>query len=336
MPLYEQYANLAETTLSGDISAAATVIHIVSPSLFPSQPQFRIEIVPPVGEPPLTREIMLVTGMTGQAWTVVRGVEGTAATGHTNGDRVVHVLTRDGLLGLVHRAHPRDLFDNRPTESLSGMLFFSPQAMQIYRRDSAGWLGYGPIWELTPPNDADFSWVNQGTATVTATGGVITIRHPAAGTGSDIKARVKTAPTTGVAVTVCIIPGLFQKAFHTAGIHFRESSTGRLHVFDMICNANDIILRSAKYTTATGFNSDYQTVSIPQAVNWLRIVDDGTNRRCFYSFDGQAFHQFHSVTRLDFLTGGADQVGFHVSAENSVTPNMDAYVTLLSWREHPI
>jgi hypothetical protein len=87
----EQFANNAQTTLNGGITAAATSLIVADPSNFPATPQFRILI---------DSELMLVTSVAGSTFTVTRGLENTAAAAHSNGATVTQVLTA-GVMGAI-------------------------------------------------------------------------------------------------------------------------------------------------------------------------------------------------------------------------------------------
>lgn len=92
----ELFANDAYTTLNGAINNSVTSIVVSDGGLFPSDGDFRIRI---------DDEFMLVTGVSGTTWTVVRAVEGmgVAPTGtaasHLNGADIRQVLTRDAMAG---------------------------------------------------------------------------------------------------------------------------------------------------------------------------------------------------------------------------------------------
>jgi hypothetical protein len=121
------------------------------------------------------------------------------------------------------------------------------------------------------------------------------------------------------------------KAFHSGEICFRENSSGKLHTFGIVSDGTSWILRSSKLTTSTSFSLDYRTQRIEQFYGWLRIQDDGSNRICEWSMDGQKWVQFHSIGRTDFLT--ADKIGFACGAENSATPNFDVAMRVYHWKE---
>ncbi len=85
----EQFSNLAQTTLSGGISAGATSLTVSSASGFPASAQFRIVI---------DQEIFLVTAVSGTTFTITPGYEGTITASHTSGAAVAHILTAGGHL----------------------------------------------------------------------------------------------------------------------------------------------------------------------------------------------------------------------------------------------
>lgn len=84
----EQYANNATTTVSSTVASTDTVVNVTSISGFPSAPQFRILI---------DSEVMVVTGVSGSQFAVLRGQESTSAASHLVGATVANVLTTGSL-----------------------------------------------------------------------------------------------------------------------------------------------------------------------------------------------------------------------------------------------
>lgn len=84
-----QYANNPSTTLSGAVTIGATSINVASAADFPSQGKFTIIV---------DSEIMLVTGVSGTTWTVVRGFDDTSAAAHNNNAPVTGILTKASFL----------------------------------------------------------------------------------------------------------------------------------------------------------------------------------------------------------------------------------------------
>jgi hypothetical protein len=94
MALVEQYANTAQSTLSGSISSGDLTLTLASGTAFPSLGNFRIII---------DAEIIKVTARSGAVLTVVRGTEGTTAAAHTSGATVTAILTAAAIPELFKR-----------------------------------------------------------------------------------------------------------------------------------------------------------------------------------------------------------------------------------------
>ncbi len=84
----EQFSNNATTTLNGAIGTGNTTLTVTSASLFPTSPTFRIII---------DSEIMLVTGVTGNQFTVTRAAENTVVASHNNLAAVSQILTAGAI-----------------------------------------------------------------------------------------------------------------------------------------------------------------------------------------------------------------------------------------------
>lgn len=91
----EVFSNNAQSTLDGSIDNAVTSLDVQSATLFPTTGNFRIRI---------DDEIMLVTGVSADTFTVDRAEEGTAAASHTNGAVVRHVLTAEALETAIYES----------------------------------------------------------------------------------------------------------------------------------------------------------------------------------------------------------------------------------------
>lgn len=87
----EQFANFASSTLNGTISSGALSLDVVMATSFPSSGNFRVLI---------DNELILVTGVSGTTFTVLRAQEGTSAASHTTGTAVTHIVTAGALSAL--------------------------------------------------------------------------------------------------------------------------------------------------------------------------------------------------------------------------------------------
>jgi hypothetical protein len=84
----EQFSNAAQTTLNGGIGSGDLTLVVTSAANFPASGNFRILI---------ESEILVVTGVAGTTFTVLRGQEGTLADTHPSGAAVTHILTAGAL-----------------------------------------------------------------------------------------------------------------------------------------------------------------------------------------------------------------------------------------------
>ena len=100
VPLREQFANNAFTTLNGGINNSTTTITVSDGSVFTATGNFRLVV---------SQEIMLCMARSGNTLTVVRGYEGTGAASHSDLDNIVLALTA----AAHHRSRPE-----RPTRTM--------------------------------------------------------------------------------------------------------------------------------------------------------------------------------------------------------------------------
>lgn len=184
---------------------------------------------------------------------------------------------------------------------------------------------------FTAPPQTGWAWVNQGTSTLVDAVSEQVLVGGATGSGANLVARARTAPATPYTATARIRAISPAKAYMSAGIGLRNSSTGQIIAFDLLALSTGATFRVAKFNTAVSFNSEYINITFPYLSDlWLRISDDGTNRKFFWSSDGVYWTQFYSVGRTDFMT--PDQLIFLVGTENSLTPNFAPISRLLSWK----
>lgn len=185
---------------------------------------------------------------------------------------------------------------------------------------------------FTTPVDGDFSWINQGGASVTvnANGGIHLIA-PASASDS-VRIRDKAAPATPYTITACFLMNLVELVFQTAGLCWREAGTGEVITVgvvkqDSIGDMTIGCLDFASPTSFTAINADVDCSDAPKPI-WLRITDNGTDRIASWSADGYNFTTLFTEGRTVFLT--ADRVGFYANTSTSSWP---ASTTLLSWAQ---
>jgi hypothetical protein len=181
---------------------------------------------------------------------------------------------------------------------------------------------------VTRPVDSGFSWVNQGSATLTTTYGNMLLYAPASATNSN-RIRIKTAPSTPYVIEAGMTVQATKSNFFGGGLCFRQSSDSKLVTFGVAGGASNN-MAEAKWTNETTFSADYTLSPDPNPGDWdlwIRIADNGTNRIVSWSPDGLTWTDLHTVGRTDFLT--ADQVGFYANPSNSQA----LWVNLFHWKQ---
>src|SRR5574340_935030 len=198
---------------------------------------------------------------------------------------------------------------------------------------------YGPIFRLYPPNDAEWSWVNQGGATVNVAEGGIFLKAPANGARL-FRIREKALPAAPYEVTLGYIPLFSGAQFAEVAVGWRASSSGKLILADMLwSNVNGSSEFGVfKFSTPAVYEGAYGVAGsvnvVPFAGSGIRFVklkDDGTNRSVWISNDGVNFLVLPQsvASRTDYVT--PDRVVFAVSSGSTTH---DAGVTLVSYQEH--
>lgn len=302
-PKFEQFANDARTFVDTGIDDTVTSLILDSADSFPTVGNFRIAV---------NAEIMLVTAISGKTLTVIeRGVEGTTAAAHSAGDVVTGIVTA--------------------------------AAIEQMAKD------YTPLWKITPQlgslvggsgNDlqvSDFTWVNQGSATVTDIQQGIKVTIPRTVTIS-IRALVMSAPTAPYTITAVLGHSNTAPRGSTdlpwVGLGFREASSSKLSNIRVHGNGISITNYTNPTTvSSTPLNIAYYTKQVDLV--YFKIEDDNTNIKYFFSNNGDEWLELHSEARGSFFSTAPTQVGFFM---NGVWPTAKGNETdhdglLLHWSE---
>jgi hypothetical protein len=173
-----------------------------------------------------------------------------------------------------------------------------------------------PIGGL-PPAPASWSWTNQGSATLTASGPGVVLATPSAA-GDNWRLVTVATPSTPYVHLAFVVP-LFpvdQTWFWFAG--WRESSSGKIAGFNLKGVAPGY-WEAVKWNSATSFSANYTSTAQPSLIPaqlplWVRLSDDGTTRTLEYRQTDGAWQTLHSVGRTDFLT--PDQLCLGIMNQN--------------------
>lgn len=275
------------------------------------------------------------------SWRVIdsTGNTKTRAVSSTNGLALNNTWTGLNTFNGGTNINTTDVFANRPAAGKKGNVFLPTDGFSIAEDSGTSWVPFGPIFPLTAPVDANYSWVNQLTAATTQTKDAVVMTSGNAAATNEHFCRVLTAPATPYTITAAFLAFLPAVDFFGFGLMFRDSVSGNIvfHKLDQNSSiyANGFIWSAEKWTSPTTFSASYTlTGSLVRASGigqlvWMRIGDDGVNRNWFVSGDGQNWTNIFQVSRTDFLT--ANQVGWFIYSNNANYGNIP--VTLLSWKQ---
>jgi len=200
----------------------------------------------------------------------------------------------------------------------------------LYLKNDAGTeteIGAASSPYTAPPAVADWTWVNQGSATGTDTTSGIDLYAPN-GSGDNLRILARAVPSTPYTITAAISITMFADNYAAAGFCWRESGTGEV-AYVGLTHATTYTLGFNKYASLTSYDSTYfNNAFAPGDVLWIKASDDGTNRTVSISRTGTSWLQIATHTRTDFLT--PDQVGFFANSNQS-TVTTGVLATLRSW-----
>lgn len=220
--------------------------------------------------------------------------------------------------------------------SCSTIAFFQPLTDSFYDYaycDGSSTLHYYVGgFEATPPPSSGWSWVNQGSSTITTTKGTQVMAIPASASNSN-RVRVRSIPSAPYTVTIgfSYMGDFASGTGPDAGLVLRNNAGGTLSFYAV--TSNDVEVFSNKWSSPTAFASGYTMSPTAQALGnaqrvLLRIADNSTNRIFSISHDmGLTWTQMLSVTNTDYHT--PDEIGFFMNVVNSDP----ATITVWHWLE---
>jgi hypothetical protein len=172
---------------------------------------------------------------------------------------------------------------------------------------------------VDPSTAGTFTWVNQGSATISETPGNFLMSFPAG--GNNVRIRSILTPLSGpFTITMAFQPQVNNRNFQTFGIMLRDS-TGRIMTWSLGHNGS-WQWRRIYWNSITSYNSsaDASNVFRNHVVNmvWLRLVNDGSLLRCQWSLDnGNTFGEYRTDAQFGFLSD-FNEYGFGGDATSSV------------------
>lgn len=268
--------------------------------------------------PMTTEDDLIVGGVSGAPSRLAKGTDGQVLTVNPATHHAAWVSPVGGAT-IYSNASP-------PASPATDDIWIPSDAYYIFRYTGSAWLPIGlQVKNTALPINGNFAWVNQGPATVTATGGALVLASGGHAASDNLRIRKKATPSTPYTVTIRMEGGGYLGVNYLQyGLCLRDSASGKVVTW-AVGYGNTI--RGTKWNSPTAYSADYSNYPF-YGQPWLRIQDDGTNRSVWTSFDGMTFYRLSSISRTDFIT--PDEIGFFVNANNA---SADQNMSLLSWQE---
>jgi hypothetical protein len=210
-----------------------------------------------------------------------------------------------------------------------------------------GGVYYGPIFGITPPNLQTWTWLDQGTSSVTTTNGSMYLQASASA-AHNLAGQMIPTPATPYTITATFLPSIYNFVYpgSTGGNTFQYPMCGlfwyqalagggqnELRTFGYLQNASTsgpFAFLVGKYHSPTSYWGDGGPLpySVAGPIQ-MQLHDDGTNQTMQLSNDGINWQAIDSNPSKAILT--ADHVGFFC---DSFTSNTTPGMTLLSWQVH--
>jgi hypothetical protein len=328
----ERFSNNAVTTLSAAITTTtAASCAVTDATAFPASGNFRIKI---------DGEILIVTAVAGNTFTVTRGAEGTTPATHASGATVIHLLTKGSLEARVANRFLSDIYANKPAAGVKGRLFLPTDGLFLEYDDGAAWHQYGPFRRLKAPPQTGWSWINQGNATAAFNGGALILEDPdldATAVQLRLYVRPLAAGTTSI-VAAFTYNGAASMSGPKAGFCARcsgGSDDGNLTTWGIReSQANPYsFLEYVHYTSPAAVEStpsvDGRNLWPCLRMFWVKFEWAGNYKRFYYSTDGVNWIKWTEDSFGNYNT--PSQFGIFIDPMNNA---QKISLSLLHWEEN--
>lgn len=323
----ERFSNFAQSTITGAIDGSTNPVtfSVDSASAFPANGNFRVII---------DNEILLVTSVTGAAFTATRAQEGTSIAAHSSGIKITHILTAKSLENIIGQNTLSDTFANRPTAAIPGRLYYPTDEALYYRDTGSAWQMILP--NCPPLNKPDISLlptaINQGTSVFGYEGDRYRMLDDgSAGNGEHWRIKAKTITgSVSAEITIAAVPYFNNRAYVCYGPMFRNSSTGTMLVNGIISRSDVPNYYAFKLTNYNTFAQNYLETRAP--ISLANLIYMRTKFTFPYTFE-----TFYSVNGIDWIKqcsftdsnlAGMDQMGIAINNPVPVSDNLPIIIDI--------
>lgn len=189
---------------------------------------------------------------------------------------------------------------------------------------------------IVKPATSDFSaWVNQGSATLTDNGDVLSLEYPNTITsGTNLKGLERSLPSGNWDIVIGCRRLWRTHEYFTGGLFLRETSSSKIEMFGFGHGAGVSGLAHSRFTNPTTFFSDRRGSIEYMDVGWFRFRKWAGQFMPLFSLDGVAWAQFDAGSALNsFFTTEPDRWGFMIQPLNNVTPAVAQRMDVFDWSE---
>ena len=205
-------------------------------------------------------------------------------------------------------------YANLPATCVIGDQYKTSDSLyQFHATATNTWTPFYRGMPVVIPPTSGWSWVNQGTASVSSTYGCLTLSYPTGGS-DNFRLYVRNVPTAPYTLIARIRWTASSNNYFQSGIVLRQSSDGKIILFgpgfNNFVNGNGMAVYALNYDNPTTYNGIRTSGFAIDYTNdiWLKVEDDNTNRKLSVSVDDkETWIQLESAARTNFLT--ADQIG---------------------------
>lgn len=204
----------------------------------------------------------------------------------------------------------------------------------LLRRQDLGGLQGGLFARklIVKPEASDFgTWVNQGDASLTDNGEVVSLEHP--GTivgGNNLKCRERPLPSGAWDVMIGCRRLWATRAAFTGGIFLRESSSNRIETFGFAYDGAGLLQQ--RYLSPTAVDSGRRRSAEYIEISWFRLRRCGRQFIALFSADGATWAQFDGPIPFNTLFNGEpDRWGFFIQPVSSSTPAVPQRMDVFDW-----
>lgn len=255
-----------------------------------------------------TRTVLKCTARSTDTLTVTPAQDGTSDANIANGVYLAWVLGQSALDQLRADLASVNTYANRPTAT-SGKsgLFLASDGPLILVDSGAALSRLVPMaWGSEAPDVADWTAFNDTNTTIAKTKGILNIRNTTDGGAGQVHGMYIDAPSAPYKIDFRknMLYNYIAGGYPAFEFGWRDSSDGKMVIMAEAMNGggNSYFQYETYSDPTTRVSYAGATISLYTQAYWLRLEDDNTNVKWWFSLDGLAWELLQSQTRSTYLT----------------------------------